>query len=58
MIFVRDDGVGFEFDSDSLHRAGRLGLRVSVRSRIERIGGKVTVRSRPGHGTEIELWVP
>jgi len=36
----------------------RLGLRRSVRDRIESIGGTVQVWSTPGRGTSIVLSVP
>jgi signal transduction histidine kinase len=57
-VFVRDNGVGFVFDEQAVRGAGRLGLLVSVRARIERIGGTVTINGRPGRGTEIELRLP
>jgi signal transduction histidine kinase len=57
-VFLRDNGVGFTFDEQELRAAGRLGLLVSVRARIERLGGEVVVRGRPGRGAEIELRLP
>ena len=30
----------------------------AIGSRIEEVGGRVEVESRPGRGTEIRLWVP
>jgi len=54
---VRDDGRGFDGsrtqDDDSAH----VGLRI-MRERAARIGGTVTVASRPGHGTEVVLHIP
>lgn len=54
-VSVRDDGMGFvpgrETDT-------RLGLRLSVRARVERLGGRIRIRSRPGEGTEVELLLP
>ena len=35
-----------------------LGLRLSVRARVERLGGQVRIRSRSGQGTEVELRIP
>ncbi|MEU5695567.1 ATP-binding protein [Actinosynnema sp. NPDC020468] len=52
-VTVRDDGAGFA----AADTAG-LGLEVSVRARVERLGGRVRIRSRPGAGTEVELLVP
>jgi signal transduction histidine kinase len=55
---LRDNGAGFTFDEQELRAAGRLGLLVSVRARIEQLGGEVVVRGRPGRGAEIELRLP
>jgi signal transduction histidine kinase len=57
-VFLRDNGAGFTFDEQELRAAGRLGLLVSVRARIEQLGGEVVVRGRPGRGAEIELRLP
>jgi signal transduction histidine kinase len=57
-VSVHDDGAGFVFDEAAFAAAGRLGLRVSVRARVERLGGRVELRSRLGKGTEVELWLP
>ncbi|MEV6609126.1 ATP-binding protein [Kutzneria sp. NPDC051319] len=54
-VDVRDDGVGFAYDEPELAASGRLGLAVSVRARLERLGGNVIIRSRPGRGTEVRL---
>jgi signal transduction histidine kinase len=51
-IFVRDRGPGF--DPDSVPE-DRLGVRESIIGRMARNGGRATVRSTPGEGTEIEL---
>ncbi|WP_125727856.1 sensor histidine kinase [Kibdelosporangium aridum] len=57
-VFVRDNGIGFTFSEEHARAAGRLGLLLSVRARIERIGGTVTINGRPGRGAEIELRLP
>ncbi|MEV0133726.1 ATP-binding protein [Dactylosporangium sp. NPDC050688] len=58
-VTVRDDGVGFEAGRlEEAARAGRLGVRQSIRGRIQDLGGTTTVKSRPGIGTEVEFWVP
>jgi signal transduction histidine kinase len=58
-VTVRDDGAGFAADRlDAAVQEGRLGIRASIRCRIEEIGGRVDVLSTPGEGTEIELRVP
>lgn len=51
---VNDDGVGF----DPSTTAEGTGLRRSVRGRIDEVGGTVALRSRPGHGSEVEVRVP
>lgn len=58
-LTVRDDGPGIA--PARLEQAvaeGRLGLLQSVRGRVEDLGGRVTMTSAPGEGTEVELRVP
>ena len=53
--FVRDKGVGFlqaEIGND------RRGIAMSIRDRIERVGGRALLDSAHGAGTEWELVVP
>jgi signal transduction histidine kinase len=54
-VMVIDAGRGF--DEAAIHR-DRFGLRHSVRSRIEAVGGRVEVWSAPGRGTSVLLQVP
>lgn len=53
-LTIVDDGVGF--DVDAAWRRG-LGL-ISVRERVEAIGGTFGLRSSPGAGTRLEVHVP
>jgi signal transduction histidine kinase len=53
-VGVSDDGVGFDPNA----AASGAGLRESVVGRVQRIGGEVAIRSRPGHGTRLTLRVP
>jgi signal transduction histidine kinase len=54
-LFVRDRGVGFD---PALVPSDRKGLAESVHARMARRGGSATVRSTPGHGTEVTLTMP
>jgi signal transduction histidine kinase len=53
--YVRDTGIGFEPESVA---ADRRGIAESVVGRAERAGGKATVVSQPGVGTEVEIRIP
>jgi signal transduction histidine kinase/phage shock protein PspC (stress-responsive transcriptional regulator) len=54
-VFVRDRGAGFTPDSVA---EDRQGIRSSIVGRMERHGGRVSVRSAPGDGTEVRLFLP
>jgi len=54
-VFVRDRGPGFDLDAVP---EDRLGLRQSVVGRMQRHGGRATVRSESGAGTEVQLEMP
>jgi signal transduction histidine kinase/phage shock protein PspC (stress-responsive transcriptional regulator) len=51
-VFVRDRGRGFDPTAVPTHRGG---IAESITGRMQRNGGHVVIRSRPGHGTEVEL---
>jgi len=51
-VFVRDRGPGFDV---SAVPQDRRGVRDSIVGRMERHGGRATVHSTPGQGTEVEL---
>jgi signal transduction histidine kinase len=53
-IVISDDGVGFRV---SRIPRSRLGLRLSIIQRVETIGGRVFIDSKPGSGTNIVLEV-
>ncbi len=58
-VTVRDDGTGFaDGRLAAAEREGRIGVARSVRGRVAELGGRCTVTSAPGQGTEIELVVP
>jgi signal transduction histidine kinase len=54
-VFVRDRGAGFELAGvqDSRH-----GVRGSIIGRMDRHGGRAEIRSEPGDGTEVRLYMP
>lgn len=54
-VMVVDSGRGF---SESDTATDRMGLRHSVRSRVERAGGTVRLWSTPGRGTSVMIRVP
>jgi signal transduction histidine kinase len=51
---VEDDGVGFD---ETAIPSGHLGL-AGMRARAEKIGARLSVTSRAGRGTRIEVLVP
>jgi signal transduction histidine kinase len=58
-VTVRDDGVGFDTARfEEAQRIRRLGVDRSIRGRIADLGGRCTITSAPGAGTEIEMIVP
>lgn len=54
-VVVADDGRGFDADEVP---AERLGLRVSIRERLAKVGGRATVVSAPGEGTSVTIVWP
>lgn len=59
LVTVRDDGPGFGGSRlAEAAAAGRLGVAQSIRGRVEELGGRAELWSRPGAGTEVELHVP
>ena len=56
-LSVRDDGRGFEQQSQSNGTNGHFGL-ISIRERAEEMGGSVRINSRAGEGSEVLVSVP
>jgi signal transduction histidine kinase len=54
-VFVRDRGPGFDPDAVP---GDRRGVRESIVGRMARHGGRATITSAPGLGTEVELVLP
>ena len=55
VLTVRDNGSGF--DMGEVRKPGSFGL-VGLRERAYLVGGDISVRSTPGHGTTVELRIP
>lgn len=55
LLTIADDGAGF--DRRSVHERGGLGL-IGMEERAQLINGKLTIVSKPDHGTRITLEVP
>ena len=54
---IQDDGEGFEPHDTFSAGGGHFGI-VGMRERAERSGGKFSLASRPGSGTQVEVIVP
>ncbi|MEJ3743789.1 PspC domain-containing protein [Actinomycetes bacterium KLBMP 9797] len=54
-VFVRDRGAGFDPATVEEHRHG---VRGSIIGRMGRHGGRATIISEPGSGTEVRLFLP
>jgi signal transduction histidine kinase len=54
---VHDDGKGFDCEHGLRVRAGHLGLP-AMRERVEIAGGRMKVKSEPGSGCVLEVWLP
>jgi signal transduction histidine kinase len=57
VLSVKDDGCGFDAAHAIPLAVGHYGLTV-MRERAERIGGRMTLTSMPGQGTELVVFVP
>ncbi|MEU8398584.1 DUF5931 domain-containing protein [Nonomuraea sp. NPDC048892] len=58
-VSVRDEGPGIP--DGRLEQAaadGRMGVARSIRGRVAELGGRVSIVSVPGQGTEVEITVP
>jgi signal transduction histidine kinase len=58
VVSVRDDGVGFDYDEERLRAGGKLGVLMSMKGRIEDLGGTMALASTPGKGTQVEFRLP
>ena len=53
---IEDDGVGF-LPQEAVAAPGHLGL-AAMRERVEMAGGSCVLRSLPGAGTSLQVWLP
>jgi signal transduction histidine kinase len=54
---IQDDGCGVTEEKLNLRRSGHYGI-AGMRERAERLGGRISIRSLVGEGTEVSLSVP
>ncbi len=54
---ISDDGVGYTPEGAVVAEPGHLGI-AAMRERAEMAGGWCTLRSLPGAGTTLEVWLP
>jgi signal transduction histidine kinase len=54
-LYVRDRGQGFDRASVP---EDRRGIAQSIESRVARFGGEAVIRSAPGEGAEVQLFMP
>lgn len=57
MIRIVDDGCGFDPESVPRNRPGHLGLHTAYEL-ARRASGTIEIRSAPGDGCMVELWLP
>lgn len=57
-ITVTDDGVGFDDAIEEAEQSRRHWGLQGMRERVERLGGQLSVRTRPGCGTVVMVVVP
>lgn len=56
-IKVEDDGTGFDMEQHRRETGTRFGLEI-MRQRVREIGAHINIKSAPGKGSKIELYVP
>jgi signal transduction histidine kinase len=56
-LAISDDGRGFDPDAVAGPESGHFGL-VSLRERVQRLGGTIQITSAPSKGTRIEATIP
>ncbi|MBI1878955.1 MAG: sensor histidine kinase [Chloroflexi bacterium] len=56
-LVIKDDGRGFDLAAAQGHNNGSFGL-LSMRERTESLGGRLSILTHLGEGTQVELVVP
>jgi signal transduction histidine kinase len=56
-LTIEDDGRGLDRESAFRASGGQWGV-LGMRERAERVGASLTIRTRPGEGTVVDLFVP
>ncbi|MYN10136.1 type IV pili methyl-accepting chemotaxis transducer N-terminal domain-containing protein [Pseudoduganella aquatica] len=57
ILSIEDNGAGFVLDELPARGEGHVGIHI-MRERAQRIGAQLSVQSRPGEGTRVELHLP
>jgi len=58
-IQIADDGVGFDVSKIDTNIGTRSGFGLfSIRDRLDFLGGKLKINSKPGQGTRVTLVAP
>lgn len=58
VLSIEDNGVGFDIDELQLHVSGTHFGLLTMKERVELLGGRLTVTSKKKNGTHITAWVP
>ncbi|MBW3595614.1 MAG: hypothetical protein KY391_08560, partial [Actinobacteria bacterium] len=56
-LSIADNGIGSRLQSTNGGALRHIGIP-EMRERAEIAGGKLEIRSAPGHGTVVEAWIP
>ena len=58
-LCIKDDGIGMSAREmpDTAAVRSTLGL-LGMQERAQALGGRITIQSLPGQGTEVRVWIP
>ena len=56
-LCIHDDGRGFDYVQQTSNGRKGLGL-ISMEERVEALQGTFRIKTRPGDGTEVHVWMP